>query len=729
MMLGRIILAVVALAIAGVAPPAEAASRALLIGVSDYDNSIGLSDLRGPVNDVRILRDALAARGVEHIYVLADGIDGGTRPTRAAILGALDRLANEAAAGDLVYVHLSGHGSQQFDLNGDEADGLDEVFMPADSDRAEPGAGTYPNAIVDEELGAAVDRIRAAGADVWLVLDSCFSGTGLRAASLAAAARYVDPRLLGFRGSFPEVPVAEVPLEVVPRATQDGRYLAFYAAQSMEVAREVNLKAGDPEDDGTGWYGLFTSKLASRLGDDSIVSYRQLFQAVLQDMNDSNAPGVAQLQTPLWEGDLIDAAVLGGRETLGIRQFRVSGGELAAGLVHGMSKGTLVALVDDAAAGPGDHVGYAQVKSLQAISAALRPVEADCIPDSASLCEIAGALPEAARYARIAARPIDTTLRLATPWSLRTGEPLAEGSVLMRQFRRAVDEVNASGPARVEVGGADFSVDAASDGGRLWFGRSVAIGTTPVGLSWQPSDGGLAPLLQRMAQAEQLAAMLNAVSGSVSVFNPSPVEVSAGLLQPAIGALDLSAVAPDPVKECLAAFATVAGKAPRVVPDFASLKQCDVLTVRAKGLVDGARDVNRIHIDSKFCIRTAHRRVEGIQAPVLVGPEMYICSDCPDPDGYSAGFERLFVLVTEAAANSEPLILSGLIENCDNARATATRSAAQARVAEFLNQIGRRPDTRNSGHGPSVANVWASAIRWQVLPRREAFARAGMVLD
>ena len=517
--------ALVVLTIAGWPDPAGAESRALLIGVSDYDDSIGLTDLRGPANDVRLLRDVLTARGVERIQILADGVDGAARPTRAAILDAFDRLAAEVGSGDFVYIHLSGHGTRQPDRNGDETDGLDEVFLPADTARAEPGAGAIPNAIVDEELGNAVDRIRDAGADVWLVMDSCYSGTGLRAVTADTATRFVDPEILGIRATPAAEPVGTAPLALAGAATRVGKYLAFYAAQSSEVAREVNLKSGDVVDDGTGWYGLFTAKLASRLSDDSVLSYRQLFQAVLRDMTDDAIPGVARLQTPLWEGDLIDAAVLGGRETVGVRQFSVSGSRVSAGLVHGMGRGTLVALVGDAAAGPDDVIGYAQLTDVEATEAALRPVSAACVPDSEVLCENAGALPEGARYARVVARPIDLTLRLAHPRDLRTGVPLAEESSAMQSLRNAVAAVNETGLARVEVGSADFSIDVALDGGTLWFGHLVSIGNTPVGLSWGPDDGDLAPLLRRMARAEQLAAMLRSVSEAESISRPgvSPI--------------------------------------------------------------------------------------------------------------------------------------------------------------------------------------------------------------
>ena len=41
-----------------------------------------------------------------------------------------------------------------------------------------------PNALVDNEIGAALDAIRDKGAFVWVVFDGCHSGTATRAAEV-----------------------------------------------------------------------------------------------------------------------------------------------------------------------------------------------------------------------------------------------------------------------------------------------------------------------------------------------------------------------------------------------------------------------------------------------------------------------------------------------------------------------------------------------------------------
>jgi hypothetical protein len=48
-------------------------------------------------------------------------------PTKKNILEAMDRVVQYSKAGDVVFIHYSGHGGRVRDTNGDEKDGYDEV--------------------------------------------------------------------------------------------------------------------------------------------------------------------------------------------------------------------------------------------------------------------------------------------------------------------------------------------------------------------------------------------------------------------------------------------------------------------------------------------------------------------------------------------------------------------------------------------------------------------------
>ncbi|MEL7011988.1 MAG: caspase family protein [Pseudomonadota bacterium] len=694
---------------------AQAETRALLIGVSDYDESIGLLDLKGPKNDVSLLAATLKGRGIDQIEILADGIDGAQTPTRAAILAGFANLAATAQDGDFVFIHLSGHGTRQADRSGDEADGLDEVFLPSDTARAEPGTNQIPNAITDDEIGAALAAIRATGADVWFVLDSCHSGSGTRAGSLNTATRFVDPSVLG---------VAAEPVyldeKTVVEHTQDdlpGGLMAFYSAQSTELAREVNFAA---ETGGDEWYGLFTAKLAARLQTSEGLTFRQLFQAVLSDLNATGVPGAARLQTPLWEGNLIDAAVFGGEDTVGIRRFAISDGFLSAGLVHGIAEGTLLGLVSDAADAPDALIGYAQAFDLSTTEADLRAVSADCAPSTESACAATGPIPEGAQFAQVIAHPSDAFIRFAPPRDFVTGETLPETHALTGALTDAIVETNDSGRAAVALSQTGYAIDVVAANGALWFGPQSDL--QPTGLMWHPDSGQiLAGLLHRMAKAETLARVLTNVSDSASVLNPSPISVDTSYFNTPVDQLVPIGSDVSPVRECRRILGRKPEISPGSLPENARLKQCDAVGFQAKGDVRGSHDVNRIHIDAQYCVHAAYERIEGIANALRLGPEMVLCSDCPT--GYSAGAERLFVMVTESQANAEPLNLAGLIENCETE--APTRGAALRDAQAFFDTLGKRPDTRGAFGNFAVADIWVDSWTWRVLPRRDAFLRAG----
>ena len=143
------------------AAAAQAENYALLIGVTNYPQK-GRA-LKGPRNDVALMWNVLTGRGFEpsNITVLADSLEGRQvesdivshgLPTRRAILAALGKLAQTAQAGDVVYIHFSGHGAVQPDAGGDEPDRRDEIFLPIDIGQWNEEAQGVENAIVDDEL-------------------------------------------------------------------------------------------------------------------------------------------------------------------------------------------------------------------------------------------------------------------------------------------------------------------------------------------------------------------------------------------------------------------------------------------------------------------------------------------------------------------------------------------------------------------------------------------------
>jgi len=143
-----------------------AKKRALLVGINYPGTNHAL---RGCVNDVNAMRDVLAVQyGFESIVMLTDG-----QATTAAMLQAMKDLVSGAVAGDVLYFHYSGHGSQYPNNSGNdvEADGLDEIICPVDLNWRD-------NMIRDDDLHAIFDKVPA-GVNLTVTLDCCNSGSGM----------------------------------------------------------------------------------------------------------------------------------------------------------------------------------------------------------------------------------------------------------------------------------------------------------------------------------------------------------------------------------------------------------------------------------------------------------------------------------------------------------------------------------------------------------------------
>ena len=110
------------------------AKRAVLIGINRYQ--IPGSDLRGCVNDVKNLQEALTTYygfSAQDVTSLTD-----LQATKKAMQSAIKKLITGGKKGDVLLLHYSGHGSNVPDDNGDEADHRDEILCPTNLDWNDP---------------------------------------------------------------------------------------------------------------------------------------------------------------------------------------------------------------------------------------------------------------------------------------------------------------------------------------------------------------------------------------------------------------------------------------------------------------------------------------------------------------------------------------------------------------------------------------------------------------
>ncbi|KAK0223350.1 metacaspase [Armillaria fumosa] len=146
--------------------------KALCIGI----NYIGQNgELRGCINDAqniqRFLIRTFGYKEGDIVMLTDDSRNPRQVPTRDNILHAMQWLVAGAQPNDSLFFHYSGHGGQTKDLDGDEADGYDEVIYPVDHQRN--------GHIVDDLMHQIMVKPLPAGCRLTAIFDSCHSGSAL----------------------------------------------------------------------------------------------------------------------------------------------------------------------------------------------------------------------------------------------------------------------------------------------------------------------------------------------------------------------------------------------------------------------------------------------------------------------------------------------------------------------------------------------------------------------
>eukprot|EP01001_Neometanema_parovale_P007266 NODE_357_length_2608_cov_73.154125_g337_i0.p1 GENE.NODE_357_length_2608_cov_73.154125_g337_i0~~NODE_357_length_2608_cov_73.154125_g337_i0.p1 ORF type:complete len:582 (-),score=155.72 NODE_357_length_2608_cov_73.154125_g337_i0:206-1951(-) len=150
-----------------IAPDHGGRRKALLVGIN-YVGQRG--ELRGCVNDVLTMRSFLQNQGFTDMRIMVDDSNvSQENATSDNILAGFDWLVSGAQAGDSLFFHYSGHGGQQRDTHGDEADGKDETIIPVDYQSA--------GQITDDVLFAKLVLPLPQGAQLTVLMDCCHSGS------------------------------------------------------------------------------------------------------------------------------------------------------------------------------------------------------------------------------------------------------------------------------------------------------------------------------------------------------------------------------------------------------------------------------------------------------------------------------------------------------------------------------------------------------------------------
>ncbi len=322
-------------------PIASPQRFALLVGVDEYPHLAESEQLRGSRNDALLMAELLTGRfqfPSENVQVLVN-----EAATSAAIRQQLEALKQRVAAipketSAYVVFHFSGHGSQVRDQKTgddiDERDGMDETIVPYDAQRQGSDAD-----IRDDELNAFAHQVCARESTrLWMILDCCHSGTGVRGSS-STRFRVLDRRL--------------------PRADQEANNsdnvnliekqlpagaVALYACRSVE--KEPEYQDGDRS------YGLLTrflTRVVNETSDLSKLSYGLLAETIESRYRQDRR--VVPPPRPRVEGQAHEIVCGAGPDLDRAPYWRVipspddrGRAVIAAGSFHGLTTGSLLQL-------------------------------------------------------------------------------------------------------------------------------------------------------------------------------------------------------------------------------------------------------------------------------------------------------------------------------------------------------------------------------------------------
>lgn len=318
--------------------------HALIIGINKYPYMEAKYQLRGCVNDAKLIRNTLINKFNFERSNIAELHDKAA--TRDGILTAMNGLLKRVKKNDIVVFHYSGHGHRCTSKTKftDEGSGKDNCLLPHDDSKPKADGKPDFREIRDDRINQWLQKLAAKTGNITLIFDACHSGTMTRSADNAGQARSIPESVrrqpAPARGS--KSAPAKRPTKRAARKgaggwlTLNDNYVVIAGCRDMQTSKERWFSEGDMQYR----HGVLTYSLIGALNNAQPgTTYRDLFEQIC-----SKVPAAAADQNPQIEGR-IDRELFGVKDIEPMRYLPVSevkGKKITidGGAAHGLEKGS-----------------------------------------------------------------------------------------------------------------------------------------------------------------------------------------------------------------------------------------------------------------------------------------------------------------------------------------------------------------------------------------------------
>ncbi|MEM7359416.1 MAG: caspase family protein [Pseudomonadota bacterium] len=314
------------------------AKHALIVGINKYPYMGADFQLRGCVNDAKLLRNTLLYKFNFDRAQITELHDEAA--TRDGILAAMNALYRRVKKDDIVVFHYSGHGHRCTSKTKftDEGSGKDNCLLPHDDSKPKADGKPDYREIRDDKINAWLQKMATKTANITLIFDACHSGTMTRGVKPEAKARSVPETKRRQPAPTRRTQVSSKP----PRRGAGGwltlnkNYVVISGCRDTQTSKERWFK----ERDTLYRHGVLTYCLIKAIDKAKPgTTYRDLFESIC-----SSVPASAANQNPQIEGR-IDRALFGVKDIEPLSYLpvtAVTGKKLTidGGAAHGLERGS-----------------------------------------------------------------------------------------------------------------------------------------------------------------------------------------------------------------------------------------------------------------------------------------------------------------------------------------------------------------------------------------------------